>query len=458
MVCESFDVFISFKNSDENGNLTEDAKIAEQLYRELSNRSISTFFSNITLLQLGESVYKDSIDNALDTSQVLVSIGTNPEYVTSNWVKYEWEGFHHDILSGRKSDAQIITVTKNMNPAELPRTLRNCQNFSLEYESIPEVATFAQKMITSKVKEVPESPITEIVENAFPFKERSASIYSSTYGNEFQRLRIQAEKGLKTDQTVFETVISLSKKKSGLTVLDVGSAYGFVAYNLFGEDERVDKVICIDNNIGVIDKGRELHKDTKLCFYPIDVEGCAFEQCLSECLCTEGLEKVDIIFSALTLHHLRDPIKVLRTLRKFINRGGYIILRGSDDGSKLCYPHEELMELIIQKTLSIQGVSDRLNGRKIYSQLMDTGYDDVQIFTFMRDLSGVDYDQREDVFNASFSYRLDYFKKEMEKDPGSIIAKNEYEWMKKALEMFEDVFFEKSFWYAEYDYVGIARR
>ena len=99
-----------------------------------------------------------------------------------------------------------------------------------------------------------------------------------------------------------------------------------------------------------------------------------------------------------------------------------------------------------------------MNGRKIYSQLMDTGYDDVQIFTFMRDLSGVDYDQREDVFNASFSYRLDYFKKEMEKDPGSIIAKNEYEWMKKALEMFEDVFFEKSFWYAEYDYVGIARR
>ena len=56
----------------------------------------------------------------------------------------------------------------------------------------------------------------------------------------------------------------VSKKKSGLTVLDVGSAYGFVAYNLFGEDERVDKVICIDNNIGVIDKGRELHKDTKL--------------------------------------------------------------------------------------------------------------------------------------------------------------------------------------------------
>ena len=64
---------------------------------------ISAFYSNITLLKLGESVYKRSIDHALDTAKILLLISTDPSYIESRWIKYEWESFHElDILNDIK--------------------------------------------------------------------------------------------------------------------------------------------------------------------------------------------------------------------------------------------------------------------------------------------------------------------------------------------------------------------
>lgn len=455
---EKFDVFISFKNSDEQGNLTEDRELAESLYRELTKRSIPTFFSNITLLQLGESIYKESIDKALDSARILVCIGTSISFINSNWVKYEWEGFNNDILCGIKQDSKIVTFTKNILPGQLPRSLRNYQNFRAESDSVTTVTDFIQNIIENHRKTI-ETVATESDMRVIPIEhERRVSIYSPEYGNEFERLKVQAAKGLETDLNTLNIVLSDLKKQESLSVLDVGSAYGFVAENAFGNDNRFSTVICIDKSGDVIKKAQEIHGESKLKFYQIDVETDEFESKLESALRDNGLEKVDIVFSALTLHHLKDPNKLLRKLRRFLVPGGYILLRGSDDGSKVCYPHDDIMDKIIQKTLTIEGVSDRLNGRKIYSQLQDSGYNNVRIFTFMRDLSSVDYDEREDIFLASFSYRLDYFRKELEKDPYSISAKNDYEWMKKVLEIFEDAFHEKNFWYAEYDYVGIAKK
>ena len=85
---DTFDVFISFKNTGDDGRRADDAMLAELVYKELCARKIPTFYSNVTLLQLGESVYKRSIDGALDTAKVLVVIGTRLEYIESRWIGY----------------------------------------------------------------------------------------------------------------------------------------------------------------------------------------------------------------------------------------------------------------------------------------------------------------------------------------------------------------------------------
>ena len=53
-----YDVFISFKNMDNDGNLTEDSMIAEKSYAELKNRGAAVFVSNHEIEEQGESRWR----------------------------------------------------------------------------------------------------------------------------------------------------------------------------------------------------------------------------------------------------------------------------------------------------------------------------------------------------------------------------------------------------------------
>ena len=43
---KGFDVFISFKNTDKNGERTQDSFMAEELYEALKEKGINAFYSN----------------------------------------------------------------------------------------------------------------------------------------------------------------------------------------------------------------------------------------------------------------------------------------------------------------------------------------------------------------------------------------------------------------------------
>lgn len=124
-----YEVFISYKCSDENGNKTPDFAMAEELYNTLTNMGYNTFFSSNTLEQLGSSRFKADIDAALDTARVMIVVLSKAEYAQSHWVQYEWDSFYNDYLSGVREEANLFTLTSDVNICELPRTLRNVQNF-----------------------------------------------------------------------------------------------------------------------------------------------------------------------------------------------------------------------------------------------------------------------------------------------------------------------------------------
>lgn len=126
MNCE---IFISYKCSDDRGNKTRDYGIAKELYDSLNAMGYSAFFSSDTLEKLGSSRYKMDIDAALDTAKIMVVVLTQAEYASSHWVQYEWDSFYNDYLSGVRNEANLFTLTAGVNVHELPRTLRNVQNF-----------------------------------------------------------------------------------------------------------------------------------------------------------------------------------------------------------------------------------------------------------------------------------------------------------------------------------------
>jgi hypothetical protein len=175
----------------------------------------------------------------------------------------------------------------------------------------------------------------------------------------------------------------------------------------------------------------------------------------------KNIDGFDIVFIALVLHHLGDDIvfKVLRNLRKYMANNGVIILRSPDDGSKLTYNDDGLLEKIINFGRKANGVSDRFNGRKLFGYLFNAEFRDIKIKSYMRDTTCFDIDdQRPLLFKESFSFRTNFFERNLINDPDNRELQEDLNKMEELLEEFEMKFYKKDFWYCEYDYVGIAKK
>ncbi len=146
MGCE---VFISYKCSDENNNKTKDYEIAKELYDALILQGYTVFFSSDSLEKLGSSRYKADIDEALDSAQVMIVVLTRVEYATSHWIQYEWDSFYNDYLSGARAEANLFTLTQDLNIHDLPRTLRNVQNLNYN-EGVSHVCDYIKNVIPKK--------------------------------------------------------------------------------------------------------------------------------------------------------------------------------------------------------------------------------------------------------------------------------------------------------------------
>ena len=120
---EEYDVFISFKSTDENGNPTKDRQIARRIYDELNNRGIKTFFSEVTLKsRLGED-FEPIIYKALYSCKFFILVATSVENMNSAWVKNEWSRFRDRVFDEALSNPGCA-VFENMSPNDLPPFLK----------------------------------------------------------------------------------------------------------------------------------------------------------------------------------------------------------------------------------------------------------------------------------------------------------------------------------------------
>ena len=446
----AYDAFISFKNNDASGQRTADSRIAEALYARFKDAGINVFFSNVTLFEFGETAYKDAIEHAIIDARVMVVIGTCLDYLTSTWVKYEWSSFHEEILSGDKPGGTIVPyLSQSIARADRPMALRNFESFSIETTPVDQVVAFVLSALGRK---------TEAKAAVRRDPSERDSTYDPSAHRELRRLRTQAENTRPADMPAIEYALSQIPEKT-VYVLDAGCAYGYVTFDRFGGmTDREIHLLGIDRSAACIEKAKANNREPYFSFDTADMEAPDFEGRMEALMQDAGIPAFDIIFSSLVIHHLKDPVSALRRLRKFLRRGGYIILRGSDDGSVLAYGDDGLVQKIIDKHLSTPGISDRHNGRKLYRQLYSSGYKQIRAFPYVKDLTGKSFDERMDIFDERFAYRINYVQNLLAKDPDSLTLVNEVRWMEYALKKLEDLFGDESFWYQEVDFVYVAQK
>ncbi len=120
---EDFDVFLSFKSTDDDGNPTQDALIARTIYDELGRRGFKVFFSDVTLSNMLFSDYEPVIFRALYSCKFFILVATKAEYVQAPWVKNEWSRFE-ERMEEEKLSGVACAVFDSRNVTDLPPFLR----------------------------------------------------------------------------------------------------------------------------------------------------------------------------------------------------------------------------------------------------------------------------------------------------------------------------------------------
>lgn len=144
----AFDVFISFKNTDKNGERTQDSIMAEELYYALKEKGVRAFYSNVSISERGEHRFGKMIREAIEQCSIFVAVGTCIENFESEWVEYERESFHDEMMNGNKArtrSAMFSYITRNVSTNKLPMELRRCQAFYELKDVVSSICTRFQK-------------------------------------------------------------------------------------------------------------------------------------------------------------------------------------------------------------------------------------------------------------------------------------------------------------------------
>ncbi len=120
-----FDVFICYKETDENGKRTQDSVIANDIYYLLTQEGFKVFYAAITLEDKIGREYEPYIFAALNSAKAMLVVGSKPEYFNAVWVKNEWSRFLKLMKTHRSK--LLIPCYRDMDAYELPEEFAHLQ-------------------------------------------------------------------------------------------------------------------------------------------------------------------------------------------------------------------------------------------------------------------------------------------------------------------------------------------
>jgi hypothetical protein len=133
----SIDVFISRKS--------DDAHLAKKLYQYLSDQGLSVFEANEGIAMRADSVFRKTIDDAVEECTHMIVLASSAENIKSKWVEYEWGLYINEKNSGRKDGNIFTVVTPNVDINDLPLSLRDKQMIYFDEKNFPNILLFARK-------------------------------------------------------------------------------------------------------------------------------------------------------------------------------------------------------------------------------------------------------------------------------------------------------------------------
>ena len=148
---DPYDIFICYKETDDKGERTHDSVMAEDIYEALTKEGYKVFFSRITLEDKLGTEYEPYIFSALNSSRVMLVVGTSSENLEAVWVKNEWSQYI-DFMKKDKNKV-LIPVYSKMDAYKLPESFAMLQAQNMDkVGAMQDLVRGIKKIMTSESK------------------------------------------------------------------------------------------------------------------------------------------------------------------------------------------------------------------------------------------------------------------------------------------------------------------
>ena len=155
-----YDVFICYKETDENGKRTVESVLANDIYYQLTQEGLKVFYAAITLENKLGQEYEPYIFSALNSAKVMLVVGTKPENFNAVWVKNEWSRYLK-LMSNDRSKT-LIPCFRDMDAYDLPDEFSHLQAQDMsKIGFINDIVRGIKKLVAPAKKEPTNTVVVE---------------------------------------------------------------------------------------------------------------------------------------------------------------------------------------------------------------------------------------------------------------------------------------------------------
>ncbi|MDY3929450.1 MAG: YARHG domain-containing protein [Clostridia bacterium] len=132
---ENTEVFICYRETDEQGRRTKDSIIAQELYNKLRRANINVFYQRISTGDLTSEDFEEAYYKAINETKIIIMLACNKENFET--MLYD----NRDYLCGKK----VLPVYKDMDAYDIPAELSELQ--AVNYENIGAIADLEKSIL-----------------------------------------------------------------------------------------------------------------------------------------------------------------------------------------------------------------------------------------------------------------------------------------------------------------------
>lgn len=229
------------------------------------------------------------------------------------------------------------------------------------------------------------------------------SIYDGSSTIERERLVIQNKLFNRYASKYLDEIF---EKIDNPNVLDVGcSDCSNILLRL--EGRNYNHLVGIDYNKDKISEATEKLGDNRHHFIALDLNSDDFISEMISSLWKTDVRGFDLIHISSVLLHLKNPFKVLKSLKSLLNDGGYLFIQDEDDGTNIVFPNSTFFDNCFHIWEHSIESGDRKMARKLPFMLSEAGYKNIELKSTT--MSSIDYGEEEKEALWDLYFNSDYW-------------------------------------------------